>query len=211
MGAWGTGPFENDTAADFVALLKRTKKVNRPNLIRTAFDECSRVCLLIKQESINLSPSEDDIKELKLSRIANLEWYRQNGQEFPFHVFPEYASEDAWIAHVSTPVAVDGSEEAFRAVAAAQILAENICERGGKRRAVVLLELTREQRTELSCIAISTLKIALANDALAEAWGQEWNEISSGISRMVDALTSGDTHKPTAEQALATIRGASRR
>jgi hypothetical protein len=210
MGAWGTDPFENDTAADFVALLRRTRKANRLGLIRTAFEECDRVCLLIKQGNITSSLSESDIDELKSSRIANIEWYRKNGQEFPFHVLPEYASEEAWIKLASTPVVVDGSDEALRAVAAAQILAENICERSANGRAVALLELTTEQRAELSGLAINTLQCALTNDAFAEACGQEWGEFSSGISRIVNALTNY-AFKPTAEQALGSTPGASRR
>mgnify|MGYP002777429437 CR=1 FL=1 len=188
MGAWGTDPFENDTAADFVALLRRTRKANRLGLIRTAFEECDRICLLIKQGTITSSLSERDIDELKSSRIANLEWYRKNGQEFPFHIFPEYASEEAWIKHASTPVAVDGSDEALRAIAAAQILAENICERSSKGRAVPLIELTTDQRAELSGIAINTLECVLTNDVFAEAWGQEWGDVSSGILLIDNAL-----------------------
>ncbi|MBL8300186.1 MAG: DUF4259 domain-containing protein [Rhodanobacteraceae bacterium] len=211
MGAWGTDPFENDAAADFVALLRRTRKANRLGLIRNAFEECDRVCLLIKQGNITSSLSESDIDELKSSRLLNLEWYRQNGQEFPFHVLPEYASEEAWIKHASSPVAVDGSDEALRAIAAAQILAENICERTANGRAVALPELTTEQRAELSGIAINTLECVLTNDALAEAWGQEWGEVSSGISQMVNALTPNYAFKPTAEQALGTDCGALRR
>lgn len=190
MGAWGTEPFENDTAADFVALLRRTRKANRPGSIRKAFEECERVCLLIKQGGITSALSESDIEELKSSRIANLEWYRQNGQEFPFHVYPEYASEAAWIEHVSTPVAVDGSDEASRAIAAAQILVENMCDGSAKVRATVLLELTPEQRAELSGIAIRTLELVLANEVFAESWGQGWEDVASGLSQIVDALTA---------------------
>ena len=154
--------------------------------------------------------SESDIDELKASRIANLEWYRQNGQDFPFHVFPEYASEDAFIEYARTPVAVDGSDEALRAIAAAQILAENIWEPSAQGRAVALPELTTEQRAELSGIAINTLELALANDAFAEAWGQEWGEFSSGISRIVNALTPNTAFKPAGEEARSTDRGALR-
>ena len=134
MGTWGTGPFENDTALDFLRSFRRSRKSSRI----AAAEAALRAYLSFDQrlqsgENVS-SLDQAAIEELRSSRATTLDWYSSIGEPPPIDVFPELATEESWEAHVqelAAPRVEDGSCEAFCAIAIAHIVAEAIETGGG--------------------------------------------------------------------------------
>jgi Domain of unknown function (DUF4259) len=193
MGAWGTGSFENDAALDFVAAIKRAKKTSRAARLKVAFEEYLQFDLDLKNGKNIQQMSSSDIADLIASRNSTLDWYQSTGQEFPFHVLPQYASEEsikAWVADLSEPQIIDGNDQASRAIAAASIL---VSKRSGvivKTTSNIDLDCSDDELEALCYPAVAALEAILTNTLLADSWGNsEWEEISADIKNMISVLS----------------------
>lgn len=201
MGAWGTGSFENDAALDFVALIKRTKKSTRVARLKVAFEDYLNFDLDLKSGRNIQQLSESDIADIVASRTTTLDWYQSTGQEFPFHVLPEFASEEsmrAWVADLSEPEVIDGNDQASRVIAAASILVSRRSGIVAEATPNVALDCSNDELEALCYSAVTALEAILTNKLLAVSWGKpEWEEISSGIKNMISALSPNDAVKGT--------------
>lgn len=201
MGAWGTDPFENDAALDFVAVIKRTKKSSRVSRLKVAFEDYLKFDLDLKSGRNIQQLSESDIADIIASRTTTLDWYQSTGQEFPFHVLPQFASEDSmkeWVADLSEPEFIDGNDQASRAIAAASMLASKRSGIAVKTNPSLELDCSDEELEALCHCAVAALNAILTNTLLPVSWGKsEWEEISSGIENVIFVLSSNNAIKGT--------------
>ncbi|MFY8134263.1 MAG: DUF4259 domain-containing protein [Aquimonas sp.] len=183
MGTWGTGPFDNDTALDLLDSFKRVRKSHRAKraevVLRAYLEFDSR---LQRGENIQ-SLDEAEVAELRGSRSTTLEWYASMGEPPPVDVFPELASEDSWEAYVqelSAPKVDDGSHEALRAIAIADLVAEAIESRSG-----ALGGPDRHQLVPLAALCSDVLKRILDNELFRASWQlDELEHLTSSLKEL---------------------------
>jgi hypothetical protein len=193
MGAWGIGPLENDSAADFVGDLKRAPMAKRLEMLADAFTAYLAFDAGLRAGRNVVKASAQDIAELRASREAAIAANRANGMEDKFlEMLPEYASEAAFEAHVaemSGPMVDDGSHQAQTVVAAAWVLVS--AHGGGDRSLGKLLPAADQHSGALAGSAARALQAVLENHLFAESWQpSSWRTLAETIRQLALTLES---------------------
>jgi hypothetical protein len=187
MGAWGTGPLENDAALDFVDEVKRAREVNRASKVQQALDAyCAFDARLRKGENVSVR-TDEDVKELHKSRTNTLEWYESIGEAPPVDVLPELASEESWAAFIEEldgPETENGSYEAFCAIAAGHLILQSA---GGREN--VLSACDRETLVQLAALASRTIALIQQNALFEATWpSEEYGKLSVTLDELANDL-----------------------
>jgi len=125
MGAWGTGPLENDEALDFVDAVRKARKDGRLAKAVAAIDAYLDFDRRLQRGENVTVLSDADVAALWKSRDDTLAFYRETGTRVPrflkMDTEAEYAQE---IAELAQPRVDDGGAQAKQLIAVAQLLAD---------------------------------------------------------------------------------------
>lgn len=125
MGAWGTGPLENDEALDFHDAVRKARKGGRLAKAVAAIDDYLDFDRRLQRGENVTVLSDTDIAALWKSRDDTLALYREMGRRVPRFLKMDTEAEYAQVvAELAQPQVDDGSARARRLMAVAQLLAD---------------------------------------------------------------------------------------
>jgi hypothetical protein len=190
MGAWGTAPLENDGALDFLGELGRARKEKRIERVREALDKYRDFDRRLRAGTNVTVASAEDLAELLASREDTLEC---NAHDLPqlFELMPEYATAEAWAAHVGAmaePHVDDGGTEAQRAIAAAWAIAARLGAIDGGRQAHHLQVASEQDVQALAAPAREVLAAIARNPLLRAGWHEHAQAWAAALDDLGDAL-----------------------
>jgi hypothetical protein len=199
MGAWGTGPFENDAAQDFFAGLKSARKAARLGKIEKALDDYLDVIARLRAGDNVRTTSDAEIAEIREVHASALRWYKDNGRRLPIEFAPQYASPEAfesWLAEVTKPQVIDGCSEASCAFAACGVIAAHFGDAKARRDGASVAMADAGDGTVLRK-AIAALDAAFDHEALVASWSShDWQTYSCELRAIRSALGAASPSEP---------------
>lgn len=212
MGAWGTEPFENDSAADFLGVLKRVPKVKRLEHVRAALQSY----LAFDADPNRFAPRKINLREVaKAFQTAVQHSVAQAGT----HGSPVQAqvakfvgkSADELVAMlpIQDPI-YDGGHEALTAIAAAELLLARVG-KATTERGVIASAPTPSVRRLLP-LAKRSIEAILKNGRLRDSWNEgprgPWRKrVQQTRAALELAMTANSALQRTRKKQRAVDRG----
>ena len=212
MGAWGTQPFENDSAADFVGDLKRVPKRRRLVHVRAAFESYLGFDADPNKFAARAIDLGNVTKALKATVRHSIAIAKRNGHPVPAQMAKFVGkSDEELLALLPAIPAYDGGHEALTAIAAAELLLARLRnDRVGTGQ--ILATASPASVRHLLPLARRALDAILRNDKLRDSWNEgprgPWRrKVQKMTASLKAAMTANGALQRTRSKRRAVERG----